>query len=518
MSAPAKSPVALIIMDGWGINPEKEYNAIAQAGSPNIDELKASYPHTEILCSGKDVGLPPGIMGNSEVGHLNLGAGRVVWQDITRIDRAIADGDFFENQALSSAMARAKKAGSQLHLMGLTSDGCVHSCDRHYKALLEMARDHGLSRQQVCFHAILDGRDTPPKSGIGFLKTLSQWMQEIGVGHIVTVSGRFWAMDRDKRWERVEKFYQAITSGQAEQCTDPLTAVQNAYHRDETDEFVAPTKICAPGGQPLGLLDSGDEIIFFNYRADRAREICHALINPDFNGFQRKTFPAVTITGLTKYQEGLDTQVAFPKQNMNGLYADVLASAGKSQFRTAETEKYAHVTFFFNGGVEKPWPLEDRLLVPSPKVNTYDLQPEMSAEAVANAAIESIKSGKYDALIMNFANGDMVGHTGIMEAAVKAVRTVDQQVGRVVKALLETGGQAFVTADHGNCEQMWDPASQQPHTAHSTNPVPGILVSKSVKGKSLRSGGRLADIAPTLIELLGLDVSPEMDGRSLLQQ
>ncbi len=512
-----QGPVALIIMDGWGIRREAKNNAILQAGAPNVEELTASYPATEIISYGEDVGLPAGVMGNSEVGHLNLGAGRVVWQDVTRIDRSIREGEFYENDALAGAVRRAKTNRTQLHLMGLTSDGCVHSADRHYRALLELAKREGLAPEKVCFHALLDGRDTPPNSGAGYVETVVGWMKEIGVGRVVTVSGRYYAMDRDKRWDRIEKFHRALTLGEATPATDPVEAIRNSYGKEVTDEFVLPVKIAGGDGKPLGLVADGDEIIFFNFRADRARQICHALIDTDFKEFARERFPSVTVTSMTQYEKGLDTRIAFAKQKMSGLYADVLATAGKKQFRTAETEKYAHVTFFFNGGVESPWPGEERLLIPSPKVATYDLQPEMSAPLVADAAVENIKSGKFDAVVMNFANGDMVGHTGMIEAAVKAVRAVDDGVGRVVKALQEMGGEALITADHGNCEEMWDATHGQPHTAHTTNPVPCILVSERMKAKTLRDGGRLADLSPTLVELLGLEPSPEMEGKSLLE-
>jgi 2,3-bisphosphoglycerate-independent phosphoglycerate mutase len=512
-----QGPVALIIMDGWGIRRERENNAILLAGAPNIERLAGIYPHTEVTSFGEDVGLPEGIMGNSEVGHLNLGAGRVVWQDVTRIDRSIREGKFFENQALAGAVRRAKGNGTQLHLMGLTSDGCVHSADRHYRALLELAKREGLEPEQVCFHALLDGRDTPPTSGAGYVGTVVDWMSEIGVGRVVTVSGRYYAMDRDKRWDRVEKYHRAITLGEAALKTDPVEAITDSYAADVTDEFVLPVKIVGSDGEPLGLVKDGDEVIFFNFRADRARQICHALIDADFAGFAREKYPDVTVTSMTEYEKGLDTRIAFAKQNMAGLYADVLAAAGKKQFRTAETEKYAHVTFFFNGGVEKPWPGEERLLIPSPKVATYDLQPEMSAPLVADAAVENIRSGKFDAVVMNFANGDMVGHTGMLEAAVKAVRAVDDGVGRVIRAVQDAGGEAIITADHGNCEEMWDYETDQPHTAHTTNPVPCILVSERMKDKKLRAGGRLADLSPTLLALLGLEPSAEMEGRSLLE-
>jgi 2,3-bisphosphoglycerate-independent phosphoglycerate mutase len=515
---PSPGPVVLIIMDGWGVRRERDKNAIALAGTPRYDELVARYPSTELICSGEDVGLPRGVMGNSEVGHLNLGAGRVVWQDVTRIDRAIREGPFFTNAALAGAARRAKQKGSQLHLMGLTSDGCVHSSDRHYKALLELAKREGLSREQVCFHALLDGRDTPPNSGAAFVEQVVAWTKEIGVGRVVTVSGRYYAMDRDKRWDRVEKFHRTITLGEGVLAADPVAAIRASYGKEVTDEFMLPTKIAGSDGRPLGLLADGDEVIFFNFRADRAREICHAFVDAEFTGFQREKTPKLTVTGMTRYEKGLGTAAAFPPQSMAGLYADVLSGAGRTCFRTAETEKYAHVTFFFNGGVEQPWPGEERCLVPSPKVATYDLQPEMSAPEVARKAVEAVGSGKYDAVVMNFANCDMVGHTGILDAAIKAVRVVDEGVGKVVDATLKMSGTALVTADHGNAEEMWDYKTNQPHTAHTTNPVPFIVAGERFKGKKLRAGGRLADVAPTVVEVLGLANSAEMDGKSLLQE
>jgi 2,3-bisphosphoglycerate-independent phosphoglycerate mutase len=447
---------------------------------------------------------------------LNLGAGRIVWQEITRIDKAIVEGPFFKNPALAGAARRAKEKGTQLHLMGLTSDGCVHSSDRHYKALLELARREGLAPEKVCFHALLDGRDTPPTSGAGHVANVVGWMKEIGVGRVVTVSGRYYGMDRDKRWDRVEKFHRAIALGEGVRAPDPVRAIEDSYSSKVTDEFMLPTKMADAAGRPLGLLSDGDEVIFFNYRADRAREICHAMVDADFAGFKRGRFPKVTVTGMTEYEKGLKTIAAFPPQSMAGLYADVLAKAGRKQFRTAETEKYAHVTFFFNGGVEQPWPGEERCLVASPKVATYDLQPEMSEPEVARKAVEAIGSGKYDAVVMNFANGDMVGHTGVLDAAIKAVRAVDAGVGQVVDATLKLGGTAVITADHGNCEEMWDYKTNQPHTAHTTNPVPLVVAGEKFRGKKLRRGGRLADVAPTLIEILGLEPSAEMEGKSLL--
>ena len=410
----SRGPVVLIVMDGWGVRAERDHNAVLLAGTPRYDGLVARYPATQICASGQDVGLPAGVMGNSEVGHLNLGAGRVVWQEITRIDKAIADGPFFANRALAGAARRAKQKGSQFHLMGLTSDGCVHSSDRHYRALLELARREGLARKQVCFHALLDGRDTPPNSGADHVARVVEWTRELGVGRVVTVSGRYYAMDRDKRWDRVEKFHRAITLGEGVRGADPVQAIRDSYAKGVTDEFVLPTKITGADGKPLGLLADGDEVIFFNFRADRAREICHALVDAEFAGFVRERRPEVTVTGMTHYEEGLAAAAAFPPQSMAGIYADVLAGAGKKCFRTAETEKYAHVTFFFNGGVEPPWPGEERCLVQSPKVATYDLQPEMSAPEVARRAVEAVESGRFDAAVMNFANGDMVGHTGVL--------------------------------------------------------------------------------------------------------
>jgi len=523
-------PVALIIMDGWGIAPPGETNAIHLARTPVWDRLEREYPCTEISATGRDVGLPAGLMGNSEVGHLNLGSGRVVWQEITRIDRTIEDGSFFSNPALLAAVAGARASGGRLHLMGLLSDGGVHSAERHYFALLELARRAGLAGARVAFHCYLDGRDTPPNSGRGYVRALEAKMKELGVGRIATVIGRYWAMDRDKRWERVERAYRCLTAGAGRVCSSGAEAVETAYKLDQTDEFVEPVLVCPPGAEEL-LIRDGDAVLCFNFRGDRPREILHALTDAEFTHFTREVKPELAgYTTMTEYEKGLGDAVAFPPVGLRGILADVAAASSLRQFRTAETEKYAHVTFFFNGGVEAPWPGEERRLIPSPRVATYDLQPEMSAPKVARAAAAAIRSGKYGLVVMNFANGDMVGHTGVLESAVQAVEAVDAGLGVVLKALAAAGGEALVTADHGNAEQMWDAEHDLPHTAHTTNPVPLALFSARYKDRKLRGGrstgsrpragsrgGRLADVAPTLLELLGLAPSEEMEGGSLVE-
>jgi len=513
----AKRPTVLIVRDGWGHREENEHNAIAIARTPVADALMAEWPHTLIAASGEDVGLPAGVMGNSEVGHLNLGAGRVVWQEVTRIDRSIREGTFFENAALLTAFRHVEKTGGALHLMGLISDGLVHSAPNHYRALLEMAAKQGLPAERVHFHALTDGRDTPPKSAEKHLAFVLEHMQKYGTGRVATVSGRYYAMDRDKRWDRVERFHRCVTLGEGHRAADGPAAIRAAYDRGETDEFIEPTKITDASGEPIGLFASGDALIYLNFRADRTREFCHSLVDADFAGFARAATPAVHLVTMTHYEDTFDVPEAFPPQRLANIYADALASAGRTSFRTAETEKYAHVTFFFNGGIEKPWPHEERALVKSPPVATYDLQPEMSAPEVTKVAVKAIRSGKYDALVMNYANCDMVGHTGIETAAVAAVEAVDSGVGECVKAVLDMKGTVLVAADHGNAEEMWDEENGQPCTAHTTNPVPCILVGERYRGAKLREGGRLADVAPTLLMDLGLEVPPEMEGRSLVE-
>ena len=499
-----KTPTTLIIMDGFGIAPPADDNAVTLANTPVLDGLLRDYAHTTLSASGLDVGLPAGQMGNSEVGHTNIGGGRVVFQDLPRISRAIEDGSFFKNEAYNKAMDNCLQNGSSLHLYGLLSDGGVHSHIDHLYALLQMARDKGLHR--VYIHCFLDGRDVSPTSGKGFVQALADKCAALGVGKIATVMGRYYAMDRDKRWERVQMAYDAMVYGEGNHNADPVDAVAQSYANNVTDEFMEPV-VCDSDG----TISDNDSVIFFNYRPDRAREITRAIVDPDFDGFQREYFPTTYVCN-TEYDASMpNVLVAWPRIAVKNGLGEYLSSMGMTQLRIAETEKYAHVTFFFNGGVEKQYPGEDRVLVPSPKVATYDLQPEMSAVEVCDKCVERIESGAYDVIILNFANCDMVGHTGVLEAAIKAVETVDTCVGRVVEATLKMGGIAMVTADHGNAEDMKQPDGS-PMTAHTTNLVPFILCGA---GTELRPG-RLADIAPTILDVMGLACPPEMDGKTLI--
>lgn len=511
-----KPMTALIILDGFGCSKDKEFNAIKADGAANISRLWEQYPHTQIAASGMDVGLPDGQMGNSEVGHLNIGAGRIVYQELTRITKAILDGDFFENEAFLSAIENCKQHDSALHLMGLLSDGGVHSHNTHLYALVKLARDKGLKK--VFVHCFMDGRDVPPSSGKGYVEQLDEELSKIGVGKIATVMGRYYAMDRDNRFERVEKAYAALVYGEGETAKNGEEAMQLSYDKGETDEFVLPT-VVLENGKPVGKISANDSVIFFNFRPDRAREITRTLVFDDFDGFPRKNgfFPLYYVC-MTQYDKtfGDRVHVAYRPDSLSNTFGQYLAQNGLTQLRIAETEKYAHVTFFFNGGVEAPNPGEDRALIPSPKVATYDLQPEMSAYQVADEAVKRIESGKYDVMILNFANPDMVGHTGVMEAATAAVHAVDTCAAKVVDAILKTGGRCIITADHGNCEKMWDECENAPFTAHTTNPVPCILVDNARKNVTLREGGRLSDLAPTLLDLLGLPVPKEMTGTSLI--
>ena len=502
-----KKPVVLMIMDGFGLNPDAYGNAIKAAKTPHLTRLFAENPFTKIGASGMDVGLPDGQMGNSEVGHTNIGAGRVVYQELTRITKSIQDGDFFENPALLKAMENAKKPGAALHLAGLLSDGGVHSHNTHLYGLLQMAKRMGVAK--VFVHCLMDGRDVPPTSGKGFVEELQAKMQEIGVGRIATVMGRYYAMDRDNRWERVEKAYAAMVYGEGVQNPDPAAAMADSYAVDVTDEFVVPV-VCDKEGR----IKAGDSVVFFNFRPDRAREITRTLVDPDFTGFARREgfFPLVYVC-MTQYDATMPgVEVAFRPQSLTNTLGEYISKQGMTQLRIAETEKYAHVTFFFNGGVEKEFPGEDRVLINSPKVATYDLQPEMSAYPVCDAVVERIRSGKYDMVILNFANCDMVGHTGVFDAAVKAVETVDTCAGRVAEAVLERKGTLLITADHGNADKMYEPDGS-PFTAHTTNLVPFCVVGYPC---SLRESGRLADIAPTMLHIMGLPQPDEMDGRSLI--
>ena len=505
-----KKPLLLMILDGWGINPNPAHNAVALANTPNLTGYLNEYPHTSILTSGMAVGLPEGQMGNSEVGHLNLGAGRVVYQELTRVTKSILDGDFFTNPVLLDCIAKVKAAGGRLHLSGLLSDGGVHSHNTHLYAFLELAKREGLT--DVFIHCLLDGRDTPPQSGAEYLAQLETELTRIGVGKIATVMGRYYAMDRDNRWERVEKAYNAIVCGEGEKRASAQDAIEQSYVTGVHDEFVVPVVIAENA-----TLDDGDGFIFFNFRSDRAREITRALALDDFSGFERRK--RATLAGyvcLTEYDATFGLPIAFGATELSNILGGVLANAGLKQLRIAETEKYAHVTFFFNGGVETPFPGEDRALIPSPKeVATYDQKPEMSAGLVTDELLARIDSDVYDVIILNFANCDMVGHTGIESAAIKAVEAVDACAGRVVAKVREKGGAVLITADHGNAEQMQD-ENGEPFTAHTTNPVRLILVDDSRKDVTLREGGRLADVAPTMLKMLGLPQSPEMTGESLL--
>ena len=501
-----KTPTTLIIMDGFGLTNGVVGNAIRAASTPRLDQFFQEYAHTTLRASGLDVGLPDGQMGNSEVGHTNIGAGRVVFQDLPRITKAIRDGSFFENPAYNHAMDACLEKGTALHLMGLLSDGGVHSHLDHLFALLEMAKRKGL--EKVYIHAFLDGRDVSPTSGADFVARTVEQCRSIGVGKIATVMGRYYAMDRDKRWDRVEMAYDAMVYGEGSTFNPvPVAAVKDSYAAGVTDEFVEPV-VCDRDG----TISDNDSVIFFNFRPDRAREITRSLVDPEFDGFTRQFFP-LTFVCNTEYDASMpNVEVAFPRVSVANGLGEYLSQMGLTQLRIAETEKYAHVTFFFNGGTETVFPGEDRVLVPSPKVATYDLQPEMSAVEVTDKCVERIESGAYDVIILNFANCDMVGHTGVYEAAVKAVETVDTCVGRVVDATMKMGGIAMITADHGNAEQMEEPDGS-PMTAHTTNPVPFILCGA---GTELRSDGRLADIAPTILDVMGLACPPEMDGKALI--
>ncbi len=495
--------MALIIMDGFAAAPDTDGNAIKKANTPNLDRIFATYPNTEIQASGMDVGLPEGQMGNSEVGHTNIGAGRIVYQELTRITKSIADGDFFENAALSSAMENCKENKSALHLIGLLSDGGVHSHITHLYGLLEMAKRHGLTKVYV--HALLDGRDVSPTSGAGFLEALEAEMKRIGTGEIATVMGRYYAMDRDNRWDRVEKAYKVMTSGKGKKIENPAEYVRLSYEEEVTDEFIVPATTEA------GKIEKNDSVIFFNFRPDRAREITRAFVDPEFDGFARKFFP-LTYICMTQYDATMpNVDVAFKPEKLTNTFGDYISEKGYTQLRIAETEKYAHVTFFFNGGVEKTAEGEDRVLIPSPKVATYDLMPEMSAVEVKDAVLARLTD--QDVIILNFANCDMVGHTGVFDCAVRAVETVDACVGEVVDAIIEKGGIALITADHGNADCMYA-EDGSPFTAHTTNPVP--LIVAGAGDVKLREGGRLADIAPTMLSLMHLEKPAEMTGESLI--
>ena len=508
-----KKPTVLMILDGYGLNDNCEANAVCEGKTPVMDQLMSQCPFVKGQASGLAVGLPEGQMGNSEVGHLNMGAGRIVYQELTRITKSIQDGDFFQVPEFLQAVENCKKNDSALHMWGLVSDGGVHSHNTHIYGLLELAKRNGLSKVYV--HCFLDGRDTPPASGKGYVEELEAKMKEIGVGKVASVMGRYYAMDRDNRWDRVERAYRALTEGKGGQAASASEGIQASYDAEKYDEFVEPF-VVVENGKPVATVQDGDSVIFFNFRPDRAREITRAFCDDDFKGFAREKRLDLVYVCFTDYDDTIANKlVAFKKETIVNTFGEYLAAHHMTQARIAETEKYAHVTFFFNGGVEEPNEGEDRILVPSPKVATYDLQPEMSAPQVCDKLVEAIRSGKYDVIIVNFANPDMVGHTGVEAAVIKAIETVDVCVGRAVEAVKEAGGVMFICADHGNAEQLIDYETGEPFTAHTTNPVPFLLVNAD-PSLGLREGGCLADIAPTLIELMGMEQPAEMTGKSLL--
>lgn len=513
-----KKPFVLMILDGWGINNNlEEKNAIREVNPENFNYYWDNYPKTILQASGEAVGLPEGQMGNSEVGHLNMGAGRVIYQPLVKISKETREKKIFENKVLAEVMQKVKDNGKALHLSGLLSDGGVHSHITHIYGLLEMAKKFGI--EKVYLHIILDGRDVPPKSALGYIEQLEEKIKEIGVGAIATVSGRYYAMDRDKNWDRVEKAYEAIVNGLGNNKTFKATkAVEISYMEDITDEFVKPTVITDKAGNPIGAVKNGDGFIFFNFRPDRAREITRAINDKEFNYFLRENNPEVHYVCMTEYDSTIDAPVAYPAESPENTFGEVISNNGLTQFRTAETEKYAHVTFFFNGGKEDEFTGEDRMVIPSPKVDTYDKKPEMSAAEVTESLLKKLDEDKYDTIIVNYANPDMVGHTGIMDAAKKAIKAVDENIKKVIDKVLEKDGAVFITADHGNVDLMEDPITKAPFTAHTTNPVPFIIVSNKFKDVKLKSEGKLADIAPTILSLMGLEIPSDMSGDILIEK
>ena len=508
----SKKPVMLMILDGFGISDKEDGNAVRTAYKPNYDSIMQKYPNTQLGASGIDVGLPEGQMGNSEVGHLNIGSGRIIYQELTRITKSISDGDFFTNTALNAAVDNAIKNNSSLHLLGLLSDGGVHSHINHLKALLKLASQKGLKKVYV--HAFLDGRDVPPSSALNYVSEIEKYMKELGIGKIATISGRYYAMDRDNRWERVQLAYNAIVLANGETADSASEAIKKSYHDNKTDEFVLPT-VVLEDGKPIGKIENNDSVIFFNFRPDRAREITRAINDKEFSGFQRDKLDLYYVT-FTQYDKTLQgVNIAFNPESISNTLGEYVSKLGKKQLRIAETEKYAHVTFFFNGGVEAPSVNEDRALIPSPKVATYDLKPEMSAYEVCEEVLKRIDCEEYDMIILNFANPDMVGHTGVFEAAKKAIEAIDVCLGKIVERILSKDGTLFITADHGNAEEMIDYSSGEPMTAHTTDPVPFIYVSK--EAKPLREGGILADIAPTMLQVMKIEIPKEMTGKSLIK-
>ena len=519
---PRPKPILLLILDGWGHRDESRHNAIALANAPNWRHLLATCPHTLVETHGAHVGLPDGQMGNSEVGHMNLGAGRIVYQDFTRIDLAAERGEFAANPVLAGVMDAVSGTGGRLHLCGLLSDGGVHSHIRHLVALLEMAAVRGLGRQ-VFVHAFMDGRDTPPSSGISYMEELVRAMARTGCGRVATVSGRYWAMDRDKRWDRVEKAWAALVHGRGATASDPVALVRANYERGETDEFITPTVLVDAGGAPLAPIVDGDAVLFFNFRADRVRELCHAFGDAEFTGFATGPRPHLAqLATMTEYEAEFTFPVAFPPVSLTRILGEEVSRHGRRQLRIAETEKYAHVTYFFNGGIEVPFAGEERILINSPRdVATYDQKPQMSAIEVTDTLLRTLTEQEaagrpFDLVVLNFANGDMVGHTGVLSAAITACETVDTCIGRIEAFVRERGGVMLITADHGNAEQMFDPTTNGPHTAHTLNPVPCILVSDAHKNALLRAGGALKDLAPTILTLMALPVPAEMEGESLI--
>ena len=506
----------LVVMDGWGLRAAPDHNAVRMAETPVYNAMVKEYPYTTLVTCGTDVGLPKGLMGNSEVGHLNLGAGRIVWQDLMEVAQAVADGSFDTNPAVVMAIEHAKKNNSRLHLFGLISGARVHSLDEAYFAFVRLCAKHELRKDRLVFHIFTDGRDTGPKTGAGWVDELQRKLDLYDTGVIASVAGRYYGMDRDKRWERVEKAWKAMVDGVGEHtASSAAQAIEKAYERGETDEFIGATVIVGDDGKPLATIQDGDAAFSFNHRSDRPRELCECLLNADFTGFPRKHVPRVLLCTMTDYRAGFPTPMAFASKNLEGTLGEVVSAAGLTQLRMAETEKYPHVTFFFSGGREKPYLGEERSMAASPKVATYDLQPKMSAPELTEKALAAIHSKKFDLIILNFANGDMVGHTGVERAAICAVEEVDREVGRIIQAIRDVHGDVLVTADHGNCEQMWDYGTNSPHTAHTTNDVPCYLVSDRFKHATLRHG-RLADVAPTLLFLLGVPQPPQMTGKNLV--
>jgi 2,3-bisphosphoglycerate-independent phosphoglycerate mutase len=511
-AAPGR-PLVLVILDGWGLREEREYNAIKLARTPTYLELVDRFPHTSLVTSGESVGLPSGQMGNSEVGHMTMGAGRVVYQDLTRIDKSIRDRDFFEKRALIDAMDRCKDNKHALHFIGLVSPNGIHSHERHLYALIEMAARRGVER--VFVQGFTDGRDTSPTGGARFFGELERVMNEIGVGRVASVGGRYYGMDRDQRWERTKKAYDSLVGGPAHHAQSAIDFIRRSYEAAATDEFVEPGTIVDANDAPIGPIRDGDSCVFFNFRADRARQLTRALAFDDFDGFERKPHPKISMTTLTMYDRTFNLPVVFPPQSLTGSFAQLMEAEGMKNLRVAETEKYPHVSYFFNCGIEKPYEGEDRILIPSQKVATYDLAPEMSAQGITDTLVHDVEGRKHDVIICNFANADMVGHTGKLEAAIIAVETIDRCLARVVRAVKDAGGTLIVTADHGNAEQMWDTEANEAHTSHTCNPVPIILVHDALRGIKLKEGCSLRDVAPTMIGLLGVEKPKEMTGQDL---